>query len=59
MLRIATLFLLAAMAAAVFGYGLLGGVMLDGAKVLAVVFLALAVVTFIADAFREPLAAPG
>jgi uncharacterized membrane protein YtjA (UPF0391 family) len=58
MLRLAVVFLLVAMAAAVLGFGLIAGLTYDAAKVAFGVFLVLAVVTFIADAFREPTAGP-
>ncbi|MBX9585518.1 MAG: DUF1328 domain-containing protein [Gemmataceae bacterium] len=58
MLRLAVVFLLAAMAAALLGFGLIADLTYDAAKVAFVVFLVLAVMTFIADAFREPMAGP-
>lgn len=58
MFRMALALLVAAMVAAVFGFGLFADVRLGEARVLFVVFLALAVVGFIADAFRAPLAEP-
>ena len=58
MLRFATLLLLAAMTAALFGFGLFGGVASDPAKALCVLFAVGAVTAFIADAFRGPVAEP-
>ncbi len=55
MLLLALALLAAACVAAVFGYGLLGGVTYDAAKVLFFTLLVLAVMTFIADAFRDPM----
>ena len=52
MIRMAQTFLIVAMIAAVLGFGLIADVSLDAAKVLFFVFLGLAAVTFVADAFR-------
>ena len=52
MLRLAIVFLIVAMVAALFGFGLLADFSFDAAKILFFVFLVLAVVSFIADAFR-------
>jgi uncharacterized membrane protein YtjA (UPF0391 family) len=45
-------FLIVAMISAVLGFGLIADVSSDAAKVLSFVFLVLAVVSFVADAFR-------
>lgn len=52
MLRMALVFLIVAMVSAVLGFGLIADVSFDAAKILFFVFLVLAVVSFIADAFR-------
>ncbi len=52
MLRMALAFLIVAVVSALFGFGLIADVSLDAAKVLFFVFLVLAVVSFVADAFR-------
>lgn len=52
MLRMALVFLIVAMISAVLGFGLIADVSFDAAKILFFVFLVLAVVSFIADAFR-------
>lgn len=52
MLRMALVFLIVAMVSAVLGFGLIADVSLDAAKILFFVFLTLAVVSFVADAFR-------
>lgn len=52
MLRMALLFLIIALVSAVFGFGLIADVSYDAAKIMFFVFLVLAVVSFIADAFR-------
>jgi len=52
MLRIALTFLVIALAAGLFGFNLIEGVSLRAAQVLFFVFLCLAVVAFVADAFR-------
>ena len=52
MLRLSGAFLLVAMVAAVFGFGLLGDYNFDAAKVVFFVSLFLAVLSFLADAFR-------
>ncbi|QDU23344.1 DUF1328 domain-containing protein [Urbifossiella limnaea] len=53
MLRMALTFLIVAIVSAVLGFGLIADVSLDAAKVLSFVFLVLAVVSFVADAFRR------
>jgi len=52
MLRMALVFLVIALIAALFGFGLLADFTFDAAKIMFFVFLVLAVVSFIADAFR-------
>jgi uncharacterized membrane protein YtjA (UPF0391 family) len=52
MLRMALVFLIVAMVSAVLGFGLIADFSFDAAKSLFFVFLVLAVVSFIADAFR-------
>jgi len=52
MLRLAIVFLIIALVAALFGFGLLADFTFDAAKIMFFVFLVLAVVSFIADAFR-------
>lgn len=53
MIRLAVGFLVAALLAALFGYGLVADYTFDSAKVAFFVLLTLAVVTFIADAFED------
>ena len=52
MLRLALIFLVVALVAALFGFGLIADFSFDAAKILFFVFLVLAVISFIADAFR-------
>jgi uncharacterized membrane protein YtjA (UPF0391 family) len=52
MLRLAIVFLIVALLSALFGFGLIADFTFDAAKILFFVFLVLAVVSFIADAFR-------
>jgi len=52
MLRMALAFLILAMVSAVLGFGLIANVTFDAAKILFFVFLVMAVVSFVADAFR-------
>ena len=52
MLRLAIVFLIVALVAALFGFGLIADFTFDAAKIMFFVFLVLAVVSFIADAFR-------
>jgi uncharacterized membrane protein YtjA (UPF0391 family) len=54
MLRLAILFLVIAMIAALFGFGLISGMAWDAAKILFFVFIVLAVLSFIGGAFRSP-----
>lgn len=52
MLRLALVFLIVALIASIFSFGLIAGLAYDVAKILFFLFLVLAVVAFIADAFR-------
>jgi uncharacterized membrane protein YtjA (UPF0391 family) len=54
MLRLALLFLVIALIAALFGFGLVASVSWAGFKILFFLFLVLAVLSFIAGAFRAP-----
>ena len=52
MLRLALVFLVVALIAAVFGFGMVASMSFDIAKLLFVVFLVLAVISFAAGALR-------
>ena len=52
MLRLALLFLVVALLAALFGFGMVAGIAWDAARILFFVFLILAVISFLAGAFR-------
>ena len=52
MLRLALIFLIVALVAAVLGFGLIASFTFEAAKILFFVFLVLAVISFIAGAFR-------
>jgi uncharacterized membrane protein YtjA (UPF0391 family) len=52
MLRLALVFLVIALIASLFSFGLIADFSFDVAKILFFLFLVLAVVAFIADAFR-------
>ena len=52
MLRLAIVFLIVAMIAALFGFGLIADFTFDAAKILFFLFLVLAVAAFVTDAFR-------
>jgi len=54
MLRWAIVFLVIALVAALFGFGLVAGVAYDAAKILFFVFLVLALVSFISGAISRP-----
>jgi uncharacterized membrane protein YtjA (UPF0391 family) len=54
MLRLAILFLVIALIASLFGFGLVGAVAYDAAKILFFVFIVLAVLAFIGGALRTP-----
>jgi len=51
MLRMALAFLVVALVAGLFGFGLIEGMAIDAARILFFLFLVLAVVAFIANAF--------
>ncbi len=53
MLRLSLVFLVLALISSLFSFGIIAGFAYDTAKVLFFVFLVLAVVAFIADAFRD------
>jgi uncharacterized membrane protein YtjA (UPF0391 family) len=53
MLRFAILFLVIALVAALFGFGLVAGMAYDAAKILFVVFLVLCVLSFLGHGFRR------
>jgi uncharacterized membrane protein YtjA (UPF0391 family) len=53
MLRFAIVFLVIALLAAVFGYGVIASEFMYGAKILFFVFLVLAVLSFLGGAFRK------
>jgi uncharacterized membrane protein YtjA (UPF0391 family) len=52
MLRLALVFLVIALIASLFGFGIIEGFAFEAAKILFFLFLVLAVIVFIADAFR-------
>jgi len=54
MLRLALLFLVIAIVAAIFGFGLVAGMAYDAAKIFFFVFIVLAVIAFIGGALRRP-----
>jgi uncharacterized membrane protein YtjA (UPF0391 family) len=54
MLRLAILFLVIALIAALFGFGLVGSVAYGAAKILFFVFIVLAVLSFLGGALRTP-----
>jgi uncharacterized membrane protein YtjA (UPF0391 family) len=54
MLRLAILFLVIALIASLFGFGLVGTVAWEGAKILFFIFIVLAVLAFIGGALRTP-----
>ncbi len=54
MLRLAILFLVIALIAARFGFGLVGDMAFAAAKILFFVFIVLAILSLIAGAFRSP-----
>jgi uncharacterized membrane protein YtjA (UPF0391 family) len=58
MLRMALAFLVIAIIAALFGFGLIADFTFDAAKILFFLFLVLAVVAFIADAFSGRAVTP-
>jgi uncharacterized membrane protein YtjA (UPF0391 family) len=54
MLRLALLFLVVAIIAALFGFGMVAGVAYGAAKILFFIFIVLAVLAFIGGALRSP-----
>jgi len=54
MLRLAIVFLVIALLAALFGFGVVAGLAWDGFKILALIFVVLAVISFLAGGFRSP-----
>ncbi|MGH7170899.1 MAG: DUF1328 domain-containing protein [Gemmataceae bacterium] len=54
MLRFAILFLVVALIAGLFGFGLVSGMAWDAAKILFFVFIVLAVLSFLGGALRSP-----
>jgi uncharacterized membrane protein YtjA (UPF0391 family) len=52
MLRLAIVFLVIALIAALFGFGLVGAIAYDAAKILFFIFLVLAVISLIAGGMR-------
>ena len=55
MLRMALLFLIIALLAGLFGFGLVAGLAYDFARILFFIFLVLAVVSLFGGAFRRPI----
>lgn len=55
MLRLAVLFLVVALVAALFGFGLVADYSYGAAKILFVIFLILAVLSFLGGSFRRPV----
>jgi uncharacterized membrane protein YtjA (UPF0391 family) len=53
-LRLAIVFLVIALVAALFGFGLVADYSWAGAKILFFVFVVLAVLSFLAGSFRQP-----
>lgn len=54
MLRLAILFLVIALIAGLFGFGLVSGMAWDAAKILFFVFIVLAVLSFLGGVMRSP-----
>ena len=54
MLRLALIFLVVALIAAFFGFGLVAGLAYDAAKIFFFIFIVLAVIAFIGGALRSP-----
>jgi len=54
MLRLAVLFFVIALIAVFFGFGMVGGMAYDAAKILFFVFIVLAVLSLIGGAWRRP-----
>lgn len=55
MLRLALVFLVVALIAALFGFGGVAGLAWDGARILFFIFLVLAVLSFLGGFFRRPI----
>lgn len=55
MLRLAVLFLVVALVAALFGFGIVADYSFSAAKILFFVFLVLAILSFVGGAFRSPV----
>jgi uncharacterized membrane protein YtjA (UPF0391 family) len=56
MLRLAIMFLVIALVAALFSFGLVAGIAYSAAKILFFIFLVLAVLSFLGGSFRAPSA---
>jgi uncharacterized membrane protein YtjA (UPF0391 family) len=54
MLRLAILFLVVALIAALFGFGVIAGTAIEAAKIVFFVFIVLAVLAFLGGALRTP-----
>lgn len=54
MLRLAVLFLVIALIAALFGFGMVSGIAWDAAKILFFVFIVLAILSFLGGFLRTP-----
>jgi uncharacterized membrane protein YtjA (UPF0391 family) len=54
MLRLAVLFLVISLIAALFGFGLISGMAWDAAKILFFVFIVLAILSFLGGVLRTP-----
>lgn len=54
MLRLAILFLVIGLIAALFGFGFVAGASYSAAKILFFVFIVLAILSFLGGAFRRP-----
>jgi len=54
MLRLAVLFLVVALIAALFGFGMVSGIAWDAAKILFFVFIVLAILSFLGGVLRTP-----
>jgi len=54
MLRLAVLFLVIALIAALFGFGMVSGIAWDAAKILFFVFIVLAILSFLGGFMRTP-----
>ncbi len=54
MLRLALVFLVVALIAALFGFGAVAGISYDAAKIFFFIFIVLAVLSFLGGAFQRP-----